>query len=177
MKTNSQGSTHNIPHGDYNISLMIVCICSPVLLASHASTCSISYLHEYVMMSSITTNQPERMARIYSTAYTLSSTESKQRSQVNDTYLNLSAAGKSMFILSFISSLFLSLFPPLLTTARYRLDQCWLPWLLEGECVTWPGGSKSRRWPLLPAISLVYKENPPCEDTMGVLRRWVWIRG
>lgn len=91
-------------------------------------------------MPSITTMQPVRMPLIYSTACTLSS-ESKQRSQVNDTYCDLwQLLGRVCLFLGFLSSLFPFSLPPLLTTARYRLDQCWLPWLLEGECVTWQGG-------------------------------------
>ncbi len=72
-----------------------------------------------------------------------------------------------------LSLLFFSFsLPPLLITARYRLDQCWLLWLLEGECVTCPGGKAKQAPP--PCNVTGYKENPPCEDTMGVLRRWVW---
>lgn len=95
------------------------------------------------MMSSTTTKQPVKMPLIYSPACTLSSTQSKQRSQ-EAKWTALTAISDSCWeecvyfglsLLSFSFSL-----PPLLITARYRLDQCWLLWLLEGECVTWPGG-------------------------------------
>lgn len=174
MKTNLQGSTHNIPDSIwwlFAFAGLFRCLLTSI---APYSTCSISYLNEYVMMSSITTKQPVRMPLIYSTACTLSS-ESKQRSQVNGTYCDLWQLLGSMFIfgLSLLSFSFLSSSPS--HNSKIQAGPVLVAMVTgRGMCHMTRRESKSRRWPLLPAMSLVYKENPPCEDTMGVLRRWVW---
>lgn len=126
-------------------------------------------------MSSITTKQLVRMPLIYSTACTLSSTQSKQRSQVKGTYCDLWQLLGRVCLFWASSSLFFFLSSSPAHNSKIQAGPV-LVAIVTGRvtCHMTRRESKSRRWPLLPTMSLVYKENPPCEDTMGVLRRWVW---
>lgn len=160
MKTQSQGSTHNIPANRL------------YLQPCFTSTCSILYLSSYVMMSSTITKQPVRMLLIYSTACTLNSTQSKQRSQVNNTYCDLwQLLGRVCLFWAF-SPLFFFLFSSPSHNSKIQAGPVLVALVTgRGMCHVTRRGSKSRRWPLLPSMSLVYKDtrHNGCLEEVGVV--------
>lgn len=110
MKTNLQGSTHNIPDSIwwlFAFAGLFRCLLTSI---APYSTCSISYLNEYVMMSSITTKQPVRMPLIYSTACK-QWVKAKKPSE-RHLLRSLTAAGKYVYFWAFSPLFFLSLFLP-----------------------------------------------------------------
>ncbi len=113
-------------------------------------------------MSSTATKQPVKMPLIYSPACTLSSTQSKQRSQVNGTYCDLwQLLGRVCLFWAF-SPLFFFLSSSSSHNSKIQAGPV-LVAVVTGRGMCHVSRRESKNRPLLPAMSLVTKKILPAK--------------